>query len=171
MSMESRFRKGDILVSESHHTIAIYSYTTRDTGALFFLAALIYGGEYIAYTSSGVGYTKDYRIATEYEKAKMIEKLKEDQIKLMYPDPSALDSLVIIDTFNSVLLDNYALEILDSGENKMNINIIMNSYDLFKNTKKLFKDIKPYSIISMNALDRFGDICHLQLNEIFELDL
>lgn len=170
MSMESRFRKGDVLVSESHHTIAIYSYT-KDTEALFFLAALIYGGDYTAYTSSGVGYTKDYRIATEYEKAKMIEKLKEDQIKLMYPDPSALGSLVIIDTFNSVLLDNYSLEVLDSGENKMDINIIMNSYDLFKNTNKLFKDIKPYSIISTNASVKFGDIYHLQLHEIFELDL
>lgn len=101
----------------------------------------------------------------------MIERLKEDKIKLIYLDPSALDSLVIIDTFNSVLSDNYALEIIDSGENKMNVGITTSSYDLFKNSTKLFKDIKPYSIISMNASVRFGGSYHLQLHEIFEIDL
>lgn len=171
MSIESRFRKGDILVSDSHHTIVIYSHTTRDTGALFFLAALISDGEYIAYTSSGVGYTTYYRPAKESEKAGMIERLREDKIKLIYLDPSALDSLVIIDTFNSVLSDNYALEIIDSGENEMKVSITINSYDLFKNSTKLFKDIKPYSIISTDTAARFGGSYHLQLHEIFDIDL
>lgn len=68
MSIESRFRKGDILVSDSHHTIVIYSHTTRDTGALFFLAAAINDGEYMSYTSSGVGYTTYYRPAKNLKK-------------------------------------------------------------------------------------------------------
>ncbi len=171
MSIESRFRKGNILVSDSHHTIAIYSHTTSDTGALFFLASLINNGEYIAYTSTGVGYTTNYRPAKKSEKAKMIERLKEDKIKLIYLDPSALDSLVIIDTFNSVLSDNYALEIINSEKYGMNVGITINSYDLFKNSTKLFKDIKPYSIISLLASVRFGGSSHLQLQEIFEIDL
>ena len=171
MSIESRFRKGDILVSDSHHTIAIYSRTTSDTGALFFLAALISDSEYIAYTSSGIGYTTNYRPAKKSEKAKIIERLKEDKIKLIYPDPSALDSLVIIDTFNSVLSDNYTLEIIDSEKYGMNVGIIINSYDLFKNSTKLFKDIKPYSIISIDMAVRFGGSSHLRLHEIFEIDL
>lgn len=171
MSIESRFRKGDILVSDSYHTIVIYSHTTRDTGALFFLAALMHDGEYMAYTSSGVGYTTYYRPAKKSEKVEMIERLKEEKVKLIYPDSSALDSLVIIDTFNSVLSDNYSLEILDSGENKMNVEVTTSSYDLFKNSAKLFKDIKPYSITPIDTAARFGDNYHLQLHEIFEIDL
>lgn len=170
MSIESRFRKGDILASDSHHTIVIYSHTTRDTGALFFLAALIHDGD-MAYTSSGVGYTTYYKPAKESEKVEMIERLKEEKVKLIYPDSSALDSLVIIDTFNSVLSDNYSLEILDSGENKMNVEVTTSSYDLFKNSTKLFKDIKPCSITSINTAARFGGNYHLQLYEIFEIDL
>ena len=165
MSIESRFRKGDILVSDSHHTIVIYSHTIRDTGALFFLVALMHDGEYMAYTSSGVGYTTYYRPAKESEKVEMIERLKEEKVKLIYPDSSALDSLIIIDTFNSVLSDNYALEILYSGE------ITTSSYDLFKNSTKLFKDIKPYSITPIDTAARFGGNYHLQLHEIFEIDL
>lgn len=59
------------MVSDSYHTIVIYSHTTSDTGALFSLAALMHGGEYMDYTSSGVGYTTYYRPAKKNLKKKL----------------------------------------------------------------------------------------------------
>lgn len=80
MSME--FKRGDILVNDKIRTIVIYSYTDDKSGKLFFLSALHKDSRYIEYTSTGVGYTIDYRIATESEKTEMIEELNRKKQRL-----------------------------------------------------------------------------------------